>query len=143
MIMRSLLTLMITATLTAQVSPRDQFTITDPSRALWKQIKDALLAEGGERYFKEGVKGALIPGGARRVTRFRGKVLAARPEAKPTELMVAILDPEVPDVKLKLGVPWKGGTARGTTIEFEGIAAQYRRHPFLVTLDVAEPQMIK
>ena len=98
MIMRSLLTLMITATLTAQVSPRDQFTITDPSRALWKQIKDALLAEGGERYFEEGVKGALIPGGARRVTRFRGKVLAARPEAKPTELMVAILDPEVPDV---------------------------------------------
>ncbi len=107
----------------------------NPSLAMWKTIKDNLVAPNGDMYF-ESIKGALIPGGANGVKKFSGKLISSKPELKPKELVLAISDDTTPEVTLKFETALPGKADPGTVIGFEGIPSAFAKDPFMVTFDV-------
>ena len=113
----------------------------DPAGALWKQIKDTLLADGGQAYFDATVKGAGLPGGANGVTKFKGKLISAIPDINPKELVLGITDPKVGEVTLKLDAALRGKMDPGTEIGFEGVASAFTKDPFMVTFDVEKAKL--
>ena len=110
--------------------------------ALWLSVKKELTAEGGEQYFQERVKQALLPGDAvPGVTKFRGKLVAAKPPRNPKELVLAISDATTPEVTLRLDEPMTGTAEPGTEIAFAGIAMEFTRDPFMLTFEVEKGQV--
>jgi hypothetical protein len=61
----------------------------EPSKFLWRSVRTELQSERGPKYFEESVKDCLIPGGAHDLKRFRGRLIAMRPEKNPTELTLS------------------------------------------------------
>ncbi len=84
----------------------------NPMLALWKNVKKELLSDGGAAYFENSMKGALLPGGANGVTKFRGKLVYGT-AARPKELVLGIEKAESPDVTLKLDGAAAGKNGRG------------------------------
>jgi tetratricopeptide (TPR) repeat protein len=114
----------------------------NPMLALWLSVKKELTAEGGEQYFQERVKQALLPGDAvPGVTKFRGKLVAAKPPRNPKELVLAISDATTPEVTLRLDEPMTGTAEPGTEIAFAGIAMEFTRDPFMLTFEVEKGQV--
>jgi hypothetical protein len=113
----------------------------DPAGAFWKTIRDALLADGGQAYFDSGVKGAALPGGANGVTKFKGKLVSAKPDLNPKELVLGITDPKVGEVTLKLDAALRGKMEPGADIEFEGVALSFTKEPFMVTFEVEKAKL--
>ena len=108
----------------------------DPAGAMWKQIKDALVADGGQAYFDSSIKGAALPGGANGVKQFKGKLVSATPETNPKELVLDISgDGKVGEVMLKFETALRGKMDVGTIIGFEGVASGFTKDPFHVTFD--------
>jgi hypothetical protein len=114
----------------------------NPMLALWRSIKMELTGEGGAAYFENGMKDAALPGGANGVDRFKGKLVSMTPEVRPTELVLAIGDPSVPDVTLKLASALPGKMEPGAEIEFAGVAKSYTKDPFMVTFEVAKSAIV-
>jgi len=108
----------------------------DPQLALWLSLKKVLTGEGGQQYFDGNMKGSLVPGGAEGVQTFRGTLLAAKPAAKPKELVVAVADSSTPEATLKLDTPLTGAVEIGAAIEFAGVPQAFEIQPFMVTFDV-------
>src|SRR5690242_15024350 len=79
-------------TLTSQDSDDDPRS----DRALWRSIKRALQAENGYEYFESSFKGAIVPGGANGWDDFHATVISAEPRAKPSRLVVSIVDRKTP-----------------------------------------------
>ena len=115
--------------------------LADPAGAMWKQIKDALLADGGQAYFDGSVKGLALPGGANGVTKFKGKLVSATPETNPKELVLGISDAKVGEVTLKLDAALRGKMEPGTEIGFEGVANAFVKDPFMVTFEVEKAKI--
>src|SRR5215831_10362439 len=84
------------------------------SKYLWSVIKASLIAPGGDDYFKENLKGTMLPGGAGGVTLFTGTLLSAEPAAQPSVLVVAISDNSTPEATLQLkDSDWKDSHLSG------------------------------
>jgi hypothetical protein len=115
----------------------------NPQLAVWKAIKESLLAPNGEMYFESSLKGALIPGGVNQVTAFRGKLISMKPPVNPKELVLAISTPDTPEVTLVFETALRGKADPGTEISFEGIASAFTRNPFMLTFDVEGKDQIQ
>jgi hypothetical protein len=121
---------------------QEKFAKDNPALAMWKTIKDNLTAANGDMYF-ESIKGALIPGGANGVSKFRGKLVSAKPEVKPKELVLAISDATTPEVTLKFETALPGKADPGTEIGFEGLPSAFTKDPFNLTFDVESKDKIE
>lgn len=109
----------------------------NPMLTLWQSIKEQLTGANGAQYFESSMKGAALPAGViPGVTQFKGKLIEARPEVKPKELVLSIEDGKTPDVTLKLDQPLNGKMEPGGEIAFEGVAQSYTANPFMVTFEV-------
>jgi tetratricopeptide (TPR) repeat protein len=115
----------------------------NPMMAMWKTIKDGLTGSDPDGFFASSVKGAALPGGANGVTKFKGKLVSAKPEVRPKELVIAVQDP-AGDCTLKLAegqTPWAGKMEPGGDIEFEGVATAYSKAPYMLTLEVEKDKV--
>jgi hypothetical protein len=116
-----------------------------PDKALWKDLKTALVGDGGQAYFESSMKGAALPGGIEKagtkVTKFKGKLISATPETNPKEIALSISG-DLPDVTLKLDSPLRGKMEPGGIIEFEGVASSYTKEPFMVVFDVERANVV-
>jgi len=123
------------------VRPDDGIHEWSAANSLWASIKASLTAVDGAEYFETNMKGALIPGGAGGVSRFRGTVVSSTPAEWPKTIVLALSGDGKPDVHLKLNEPWNVDVQPGTTVEFEGVAVEFTRMPFTVTFEVTASQV--
>ncbi len=108
------------------------FAAAHPDLALWRQIRDALKADGGDTYFTQ-VKGSEIPpqeGGAFKM--FTGKLIS---QPSPKELLLNV-DNAAGDVTLRFENPLKGTIDPGTEIKFKGVVDAFVKEPYMLTLTV-------
>jgi hypothetical protein len=80
------------------------------------------------------MKGAQLP-------EFKGKLIEARPESRPKELVLAIENGTTPDATLKFETPLSGKMEPGAELSFKGIASGYTPSPFMVTFDVQKENL--
>src|SRR5262249_42669887 len=106
----------------------------NPQLALWKTIKDALLAENGAQYW-ESLKGTAPP-------KMRGKLVSHKPALRPKELVLSI-DEEKPQVTLKLENPLPGKAEPGTELQFQGVPEEFTKEPFMLTFSVDSKDKIE
>jgi hypothetical protein len=96
---------------------------------LWLRIRAALLSDDGPSYFENGMKGAILP-------KLKGTVASSVPAAAPSTLVLQMEGSPMPDVTLRLDRSFGRPIPKGTSIEFEGVAADFSRSPFMLTFDV-------
>jgi hypothetical protein len=113
----------------AEIEKLDELKRTNPQLALWKMVKDALAGAQGQAYFDEHMKDIELP-------EFKGRVVAARPESAPKELVLAVEDGKMPDATLQLAAPLTGKVEPGTELGFKGVAKTFTTSPFNVTFAV-------
>ena len=113
----------------------------NPMLALWRSIKVALTGENGSSYFETSMKGAALPGNVNGVTKFKGKLVAMVPAARPKELLLAVGNPAVADVKLRLNDALPGTMEPGGELEFEGVAVSFNKEPFMVMFEVEKSKL--
>ena len=107
---------------------------TDRQLALWRGIKRQLTSSNGMEYFESSVKHALLPP-------LKGKLISVLIRDGLSRFTVGITDAETPEVTLIYHTGnrrVKGNPKRGTQIEFEGVAMEFTKEPFTLTLDVPE-----
>jgi hypothetical protein len=92
-------------------------------------VKKELTTPNGPQYFESSMKGAAVPA-------LKGKVIGAKPAVRSKELLIAIADPNTPEVTLKLDTPVPGKPKIGSDIEFEGMPVAFTPDPFNVTFEV-------
>ena len=120
-----------------------QFNEAHPDLGLWRSaIKDPLTKDGGEAYFEMSVKGFLLPGGNNGVQKFKGKIVSMTPETNPKQIVLALEQPNVPDVTLELSKVLPGKMEAGEELQFEGVAKTFTKQPFMVDFDV-DPNQIE
>jgi len=125
-----------------QAAAEEDFIKAHPDLGLWQTaIKDPLTKDGGEAYFEMRVKDNLLPGGANGVQKFKGKIISMTPATKPKQIVLALEQPNVPDVTLELSQALPGKMEAGEELQFEGVAKSYTRQPFMVVFEV-EPKQI-
>ena len=108
---------------------QEKFAKDNPQLALWKGVKDALVAPNGEQYFEGTLKGSAVP-------KLKGKLVSMKPAVRPKELVLAIDTPNTPEVTLKFESPLMGKAEPGTEIEFEGVPSAFTKEPFMLAFDV-------
>jgi hypothetical protein len=112
---------------------RQRFETDHPQLALWLKIKAELLSANGEQYFDNEFKGAAVP-------QLTGRLMEAKPECRPRELLVAIPLPDsqgpvVSEIRLKLNKPMAGKPEPGTDFRWEAVPSAFSKEPFLLTMD--------
>lgn len=107
-----------------------------PDLALWNTIKTALMAPDGQSYFDSSMKGAMLPGGANGVQKFKGTVISMEPAVRPKTVVIGIANATTPDATLKFAAPLPGKVEPGTVLSFSGVAESYSTNPFMVTFNV-------
>jgi len=123
-----------------KAAAEEDFAKAHPDLGLWQAIKESLLKDGGDAYF-ESIKGALAPAGANGVQKFKGKIVSMTPETKPKQIVLALEQPNVPDVTLELSEALPGKMEAGEELQFEGVAKSYTKQPFMVVFET-EPDKI-
>jgi len=123
-----------------KAAAEEDFAKAHPDLGLWQAIKESLLKDGGDAYF-ESIKGALVPAGANGVQKFKGKIVSMTPETKPKQIVLALEQPNVPDVTLELSEALPGKMEAGEELQFEGVAKSYTKQPFMVVFET-EPDKI-
>ncbi len=113
----------------ADIAKEEELKKANPQLAIWKGIKEALTGAQAQSYFDSSMKGAELP-------EFKGKLIEARPETRPKELVLAVEDGMTPDVTLVLDAPLAGKMDPGAELGFKGIATKYTSSPFMVTFEV-------
>jgi hypothetical protein len=118
------------------------FAKAHPELAFWRDaVKDPLLKEG-DAYF-ENMKGALLPGAAvPGVQKFKGKIVSTTPATNPKQIVLALEEPNVPDVTLELSKALPGKMEAGEELQFEGVAKTFTKQPFMVNFDVDPTQIV-
>ena len=105
------------------------FAAANPDIALWRTIRDALKADGGDKYFAD-IKGALIPPeGKPELTMFRAKVIS---QPSPKELLVNV-DSIAGDATLQFDAPLNGMVDPGTAFKFKGEPDSFVKEPYMLT----------
>ena len=126
-----------------KAADQENFIKTHPELGLWQAaIKDPLTKDGSDAYFDSTVKGTLLPGGANGVQKFKAKIVSMTPETKPKQIVLALEQPNVPDVTLDLSQALPGKMEAGEELQFEGVAKAYTKQPFMVVFDV-DPKQIE
>jgi len=126
-----------------QAASQEEFLKAHPDLGLWQTaIKEPLTKEGGDAFFEMNMKGALLPGGANGVQKFKGKIISMTPETKPKQIVLALEQPNVPDVTLDLSEALPGKMDPGAELQFEGVAKAYTKQPFMVVFET-EPSKIE
>jgi len=123
-----------------KAAAEEDFAKAHPDLGLWQAIKESLLKDGGDAYF-ESIKGALVPAGANGVQKFKGKIVSMTPETKPKQIVLALEQPNVPDVTLELSEALPGKMEAGEELQFEGVVKSYTKQPFMVVFET-EPDKI-
>ncbi len=118
----------------AKIEQEQKDAAANPQLALWKSIRDALTGADAQKYFDEHMKGAELPP-------FKGKLIEAKPEMNPKELVLSVADGTTPDATLKLDAALRGKMEPGTVLEFSGIASGYAGTPFMVNFDVDKTKL--
>ncbi len=113
----------------ADIAKEEELKKANPQLALWKSLKEALTGAQAQSYFDTNMKGTELP-------EFKGKLVEARPETKPKELVLAVEDGMTPDVTLVLETPLPGKMDAGAELGFKGTATKYTASPFMVTVEV-------
>ena len=119
-----------------EAEKEEQAAKDNPQLALWKSVKDQLIAANGEQYFTEQMKDHAVP-------KLRGKLVSMKPAIRPKELVLAIQTPDTPEVTLKLENPLPGKADKGTEIQFEGTATEFTKDPFMLTFVVESKDKIE
>lgn len=122
-----------------EIEKREELAKADPALALWVSIKENLTEPGGEKYFAENMKDALIP--PENMVPFKATLISHEPAKNPKTLVLAIQDPQRADVTLKLEEPLTGAAPAGTAIQFRGAPESFTREPFMVTFQVEKDQI--
>jgi tetratricopeptide (TPR) repeat protein len=118
----------------------EKFKKENPGLALWMNLKQALVTDGGDKYF-ESIKETEVPGGAGGVQTFKGKLISSKPALHPKELVLSIGDGTTPDVTLHLDAPLPGKSDPGVDIEFSGVPSAFTKEPFMITFDVEKKKI--
>jgi hypothetical protein len=100
-----------------------------------------LQREGGNAYFDASMKGCALPGNVNGVMKFKGKLVGMMPTLRPRELVLAIENPDKPDVTLRLDSALPGKMDVGAEISFEGVADSFSKDPFMVTFTVEKSKI--
>ena len=100
----------------------------NPDLAVWMNTKKELEKEGGEAYFGKEMKGTSFKN--------KGKVISIKPEEKPTEIILGLLDGSKAEMTLMLSGPLPGKADVGVEITFEGVPTTFVKDPFNVVLEV-------
>jgi len=126
-----------------QAASQEEFLKAHPDLGLWQTaIKEPLTKDGGDAFFEMSMKGALLPGGANGVMKFKGKIISMTPETKPKQIVLGLEQPNVPDVTLELSEALPGKMDPGAELQFEGVAKSYTKQPFMLVLET-EPNKIE
>jgi hypothetical protein len=107
----------------------------NPQLFLWREVRTNLTSAEGEKMW-ENVKGALLPPADYAAKKFKGRLIASEPETKPTKLIIAVDDPNVGDVTLKMVTALPGKAEPGIDLEFSGVALERTTSPYMLTLEV-------
>ena len=102
--------------------------VEKPELAIWINTKKELEKEGGDAYFTKDMKGTSFKN--------KGKIISIKPEEKPTEIVVGLLDAAKGEVTLMLSGPLPGKADPGTEITFEGVPTTFVKDPFNVVMEV-------
>jgi tetratricopeptide (TPR) repeat protein len=113
----------------------------NPSLGLWKRIRAELQREGGDAYFDASMKNCALPGNVNGVLKFKGKLVGMMPTVRPRELVLAIENPDKPDVTLRLDSALPGKMEPGAEISFEGVADSFSKDPFMITFTVEKSKI--
>jgi hypothetical protein len=113
----------------------------NPSVGLWKRIRTELQREGGDAYFDASMKGCALPGNVNGVVKFKGTLVGMMPTVRPRELVLAIENPDKPDVTLRLDSALAGKMELGAEISFEGVADSFSKDPFMITFTVEKSKI--
>jgi tetratricopeptide (TPR) repeat protein len=118
-----------------QQAAEDQFLKEHPDVKLWRELRDALKADGGETYFTEHVKDALIPPQEGEFRQFKAKVVSME---NPKEIVVTVDDTDGPngDATLVFEAPIRGKLEPGAEISFSGAPLSYSKDPFNIKFSV-------
>lgn len=106
----------------------EKFKSENPMLFQYMNLKKALLAPDGDTYWNN-AKDAELP-------TFKGKLVSAKPETNPKELVLAVETADQPEVTLVLDKVLRGKADPGTEIEFTGVAKEYTKDPFSLKLEV-------
>ena len=112
-----------------QQAAEEDFLKTHPDIKLWRVLRDALKADGGEAYFNANVKDALIPPQEGDFKQFKGKVVSMD---NPKEIVVAVDDTDGPsgDATLVFEAAVKGKLEPGADISFAGAPQSFTKDPY-------------
>jgi hypothetical protein len=119
-----------------EAEKEEQAAKENPQLALWKSIKDQLIAANGEAYFNDQMKDHAVP-------KLKGKLVSMKPAIRPKELVLAIQTPDTPEVTLKLENPLPGKADKGTEIQFEGVPTAFTKEPFMLTFSIESKDKIE
>lgn len=119
-----------------QFEKEEELKRQNPALALWKSVREALTGSEAQNYFNEHMKETEIP------MEFRGKLIEAKPETNPKELVLSVEDGMTPDATIVLSAPLRGKMEPGVDIGFKNaVATKYTPSPYMVVF-TAEPANI-
>jgi tetratricopeptide (TPR) repeat protein len=112
-----------------QEAAEEAFLKEHPDIKLWRELRDALKADGGEAYFNDHVKDALIPPQDGDFKAFKGKVVSME---NPKEIIVTVDDTDGPngDATLVFDAAIKGKLDPGAEVTFSGAPQSYTKDPY-------------
>ncbi len=119
----------------AKIEADEEAAKANPMLAEWRTIKTGLTGDRADAFWAN-LKDAAVPGDVPGVTKFKGTLISMTPATRPKELVLAVENPTVPDVTLKFDEPLPGKMEPGAQLEFSGVAKEYRKDPYMLTLSV-------
>ena len=108
--------------------------LENPRLGEWVKARRKLEGPDGEKFFADTLRGNPF-------ARLKGTLIQTRPDDKPTELVIGVVNPGAPEIVLKLSTPLNNAAVSGTVIEFEGTADSFTKSPFAFTV-LTEPAKI-
>jgi len=115
------------------IENEEKFKTSNPMLYTYMQIKKGLLAANGDEYWT-GLKDSELPA-------LKGKLVSAKPETNPKELVLAIETADTPEVTLVLEKGLRGKADAGTEIEFTGVAKEFTKAPYTMKLEVENEKL--
>lgn len=129
---------------TLGVEEENKLRAEQPQFYFWRNLRKQLDENPA---FFESMKDAALPGKIEgtELSTFKGRLVSSKPETNPKELVLQ-MDPNDPpggagDVTLRLDKPMRGKADTGTEIQFEGIAKEFTKDPFMVTFEVEQEKV--
>ena len=120
-----------------QQQAEEDFLKAHPDIKLWRVLRDALKADGGEAYFNEHVKDALIPPQEGDFKQFKGKVVSMD---NPKEIVLVIDDTDGPngDATLVYMAAIKRKLDPGAELSFSGAPRSFTKDPYNLKFAVSQ-----